>query len=468
MKLYWRLGWRNIWRNKRRSTITIAALAFSVALMVFCYGFMESYAIEMEKNALGLSLGHVQIHHPLYLADQNLFEVVEGADQLVQKLRDAGFVAAARSYGYGLMGSDRSGKSAGVRLQGVSLADEPDVTRLHLEKNFLAGRYLSERRRSHVFDLPPSGGTFDSPASGVTPPGEAPAEEPAAAAFADPLGGDDELDAAPAALEVGEVVLGKNLAASLGVGPGEVVHVVTMAADGTLGNELLDVVGVLKNYSEAEDRILAVVRRADYQQLFKLPPGQAHEIAVRLPAGADLEASRAAIAAIAGDAGKARTWREIVPALAEMMDLMRALTPILLVALYLGGALVIMNAMLMMVFERIREFGVMKAVGLKGRQLLALIYFETFWMCAVAAVFGLAVGIPLTLWVGRVGIDVTAFAPDGFAISGTVLDPVMYAVLTREGVYMPLLALFAVAFLAVVYPAVKAAVIEPVKAIHHI
>ncbi len=295
-----------------------------------------------------------------------------------------------------------------------------------------------------------------------------PAEEPAAAAFADPLGGDDELDAAPAALEVGEVVLGKNLAASLGVGPGEVVHVVTMAADGTLGNELLDVVGVLKNYSEAEDRILAVVRRADYQQLFKLPPGQAHEIAVRLPAGADLEASRAAIAAIAGDAGKARTWREIVPALAEMMDLMRALTPILLVALYLGGALVIMNAMLMMVFERIREFGVMKAVGLKGRQLLALIYFETFWMCAVAAVFGLAVGIPLTLWVGRVGIDVTAFAPDGFAISGTVLDPVMYAVLTREGVYMPLLALFAVAFLAVVYPAVKAAVIEPVKAIHHI
>ncbi len=46
MKLYWRLGWRNIWRNKRRSTITIAALAFSVALMVFCYGFMESYAID--------------------------------------------------------------------------------------------------------------------------------------------------------------------------------------------------------------------------------------------------------------------------------------------------------------------------------------------------------------------------------------------------------------------------------------
>jgi ABC-type antimicrobial peptide transport system permease subunit len=162
------------------------------------------------------------------------------------------------------------------------------------------------------------------------------------------------------------------------------------------------------------------------------------------------------------------TWREILPAMAEMIDLQHSATIIFGLTMYIGAAMLIMNSMLMMVFERIREFGVMKAIGLKGWKLMVLVYFETFWMCVLGAAIGTLVGAPLVLWVGHTGIDLSMFAPDGFAVSGTVLDPVMYADLTPTSVAVPVLSLFVIAFLSVLYPAVKAAVIEPVKALTHV
>jgi ABC-type lipoprotein release transport system permease subunit len=241
-----------------------------------------------------------------------------------------------------------------------------------------------------------------------------------------------------------------------------------MSADGTMGNELFDVIGVFKNFSELEDRSLALVTLDDYQRLFRLPDDQVHEIAIRRPEGADLQESRETIASLARDRGEARTWQEILPAIAEMVTFQRTIMVLFGFLMYIGAGLLIMNSTLMMVFERIREFGVMKAIGLRPLQILTLVFFETFWMSVIAGIVGIAAGVPLTLWVGKVGIDLTSMAPDGFALSGTVFNPVMYARVTVDSIYLPFLMLLAVAFLSALYPAIKAAVIEPVKAIYHI
>ncbi len=443
--MYWVMGWRNIWRNRRRSAITIGAMAFSVTLLVFFFGFMASWMGQMEENVIGMSVGDIQIHHAQYLADQNLYQLVPDADALLEELHGHGFAAATRVYGYGLMASDESGKSAGAQFKGISLANEPTVTLLHRDRNLLNGRFLTGETRLELPDTTEAAGSFD-----------------------DPLGGDEGYAAEAEALVVGQVVLGKKLAHTLSVGPGDTVNVVTMSADGTMGNELFDVIGVFKNFSELEDRSLALVTRDDYQRLFRLPDDQVHEIAIRRPEGADLQESRAKIAGLAGDRGEARTWQEILPAIAEMVTFQRTIMVLFGFMMYIGAGLLIMNSTLMMVFERIREFGVMKAIGLRPLQILVLVFFETFWMSVVAGIAGIAAGVPLTLWVGKVGIDLTSMAPDGFAMSGTVFDPVMYARVTVDSIYLPFLMLLAVAFASALYPAVKAAVIEPVKAIYHI
>ncbi len=443
--MYWVMGWRNIWRNKRRSAITIGAMAFSVTLLVFFFGFMASWMGQMEENVIGMSVGDIQIHHAQYLADQNLYQLVPDADALLEELHGHGFAAATRVYGYGLMASDESGKSAGAQFKGISLANEPTVTLLHRDRNLLNGRFLTGETRLELPDTTEAAGSFD-----------------------DPLGGDEGYAAEAEALVVGQVVLGKKLAHTLSVGPGDTVNVVTMSADGTMGNELFDVIGVFKNFSELEDRSLALVTRDDYQRLFRLPDDQVHEIAIRRPEGTDLQESRAAITGLAADRGEARTWQEILPAIAEMVTFQRTIMVLFGFMMYIGAGLLIMNSTLMMVFERIREFGVMKAIGLRPLQILVLVFFETFWMSVVAGIAGIAAGVPLTLWVGKVGIDLTSMAPDGFAMSGTVFDPVMYARVTVDSIYLPFLMLLAVAFASALYPAVKAAVIEPVKAIYHI
>ena len=450
--MYWLMGWRNIWRNRRRSAITIGAMAFSVTLLVFFFGFMASWMDQMEENVIGMSVGDVQIHHPQYLADQNLYQLVPDADSLLQNLHDEGYAAAARVYGYGLMASDTSGKSAGAQFKGISLEDESTVTLLLQDRNLLAGQLLTGAARLEMPEAEDAAEQFHDPL----------------AAFDDPLGDDEGVGAKAEPLVVGQVVLGKKLAHTLSVGPGDTVNVVTMSADGTMGNELFDVAGVFKNFSELEDRSLALVTRADYQRLFRLPDDMVHEIAIRRPEGADLQESRATIAGLAGDRGEARTWQEILPAIAEMMTFQRSIMVIFGFMMYIGAGLLIMNSTLMMVFERIREFGVMKAIGLRPLQILFLVFFETFWMSVLAGLAGIAVGIPITLWVGKVGIDLTSMAPDGFAMSGTVFDPVMYARVTADSIYIPFLMLLAVAFASALYPAVKAAVIEPVKAIYHI
>lgn len=445
MKMYWLMGWRNIWRNKRRSAITIGAMAFSVTLLVFFFGFMASWTDQMEENVIGMSVGDIQVHHRQYLADQNLYQLVPDSAALLRELHGSGYAAAPRVYGYGLMASDTSGKSAGARFKGISLADEPTVTNLNRARNILEGHYLDGGSR--LEQLPP---------------------EAENAGFEDPLGGDRFTEPEPEPLVVGQVVLGRKLARTLSVGPGDTVNVVTMSADGTMGNELFDVVGVFKNFSELEDRSLALVTREEYQRLFRLPDDQVHEIAVRRPQGAGLQQARDAVARLAGDRGEARTWQEILPAIAEMVTFQRSIMVLFGFLMYIGAGLLIMNSTLMMVFERIHEFGVLKAVGLRPLQILALVLFETFWMAVVAGLAGIAAGVPLTLWVGKVGIDLTSMAPDGFALSGTVFDPVMYARVTSDSITLPLLMLAAVSFASALYPAVKAAVIEPVKAIYHI
>ena len=466
MKLLWILGWRNIWRNYRRTAITVAALAFTMALLVFFMGFMTSYRIEMLENVVGMTLGEIQIHHPRFLTDQNLYQVIDDAPSLLDELRQRGFAAAPRCYGYGLMSAEAKGKSAGVRLKGIDPMAEKEVTNLHLEKFFLAGHDLTGKTR--LVEQRP---------------------EPAEKAFADPLaeendearteGADRRAGGLPP-LAVGEIVLGRKLAESLRVEPGDTVTIVTMAADGAMGNELFDVVGVFRNFSDVDDRSLGLVSIRDFRRLFNFPKNQVHEIALRAPPGIGLasakELAQAAIAAwrppAAAGAGEALpevlTWREIVPDQATMIDYSQTILFVLVLAMYMGAGLVILNSMLMMVFERIREFGVMKAVGFKPSQLMGLVYFETFWICVVSSVAGSVVGIPFTGLLGRRGLDLTTFAPQGFSFSGTVFDPVFHAVVTTEGVLVPLVAMFIISFVAVLYPAAKAAVIEPVEALYHV
>jgi len=151
--------------------------------------------------------------------------------------------------------------------------------------------------------------------------------------------------------------------------------------------------------------------------------------------------------------------------MASLVKLQDASVAILLVIILAIAALGTMNTMLMSVFERIREFGVLKSVGMRPWFVARLILLETTLMTLVSMVVGGLLGLLLTYWLMVRGLDFSGIMPEGFSYQGVVIDPVWRAVVTPRTVAVPLVLMTVVSLIVAVWPAVRAARIKPVEAL---
>jgi ABC-type antimicrobial peptide transport system permease subunit len=133
--------------------------------------------------------------------------------------------------------------------------------------------------------------------------------------------------------------------------------------------------------------------------------------------------------------------------------------------LYIAVAILILNAMLMAVFERVREFGVLKALGVEPRTVVALIAIESAIQTGIAIAVGLLLATPGLLYLERVGVDIASLA--GISVMGIAMDPIWRAAITPSVFMIPIGMLVAIVSIAVVYPALKAALIRPVEAMRY-
>lgn len=397
---------RSVFRNWRRTLITTLAMGFSGFIMILFAALMAGMLQTSERNAVAMNLGDIQIHAKGYRDDPDLYNRIDSTADLVNKLQQAGFHATQRIYGFGLAAAGSA--SAGVQMRGVSLKNEATVTQVH--KHVMQGQWLAD---------------------------------------SDPMG----------------VVIGRKLARTLGVRPGNEVIIIGQATDGSMANDLYTVRGILKSIGEEVDRAGFFMVERSFRELMVLPEG-AHEIAVMRPdRSSDLESATAQVAAIARGY-ETLNWRQLQPVIARLLDLADAQTIIMILITYVAVAMVILNAMLMSVFERIREFGIMKAIGVTPWQLMTLVYSETMIQVVIASVISLASGWSAAHYFQKNGIDLSAIA-SSTSFGGVAIDPIWNAHVTTEALALPVVFLFIIAAAAVIYPAIKAAVIRPVKAIHY-
>jgi len=397
---------RNVFRNWRRTLVTTLAMGFSGFIMILFAALMAGMLQTSERNAVAMNLGDIQIHAEGYRDDPDLYNRIDNTAGLVNKLQQAGFHATQRIYGFGLAAAGST--SAGVQMRGVNLKNEATVTQLH--KHVMQGQWLAER---------------------------------------DPMG----------------VVIGRKLARTLGVRPGDEVIIIGQATDGSMANDLYTVRGILKSIGEEVDRAGFFMVERSFRELMVLPEG-AHEIAVmRSDRSSDLESAAAQVAALARGY-ETLNWRQLQPVIARILDLADAQTIIMILITYVAVAMVILNAMLMSVFERIREFGIMKAIGVTPWQLMALVYAETMIQVVIASIISLVSGWSAAHYFQKNGIDLSAIA-SSTSFGGVAIDPIWNAHVTTEALALPIVFLFIIAAAAVIYPAIKAAVIHPVQAIHY-
>jgi ABC-type lipoprotein release transport system permease subunit len=401
------IAWRNLWRHARRSLITATAMAVGVAMCMSMLVVTDGMYAKMFDVMVEQSLGHVQIHDPGYPGKRSMYATLKDADALLARVDALPGTAAAtgRLMGFGLLGGEK--KSTGGQLVGVMPAREaaasPIVARI------VAGAWLD-----------------DAPGSAI--------------------------------------VLGDGLADDLGLGVGDEVVAVTQAADGSLGNALFTVRGVVHTGSVAIDEGSGFVHLEDLRSLLVLPD-QLHEITLlgRDPEG--IAAFRDEVSAALGAGPLVRTWWEVSPQTQQLFGLQGVSKGIVLGLVFTVAAFGIVNTMLMSVFERTRELGVMKAIGLRPVRMVGMVVLESLMLAGLSVAIGLAIGGLLDWWLVVKGLDFSSSMKNGYTIAGVTMDPIMYGEFHADGVVLTGVLVFVVSGLAALYPAIRAARLQPVHAI---
>ncbi len=398
------MAWRNVWRNRRRSLVTIIAASLALFVLIHYAGLVEGYLAGMERNLVEREMGDAQIHAEGFRDDPSLYKRIEDPEALLAKLDQAGYAASARLLGGGLGAAGDT--SAGVMFRGINVERDGKVSTI--------GQHVAE-------------GQWLDPE--------------------DPKG----------------VVIGRRLGRTLNAKVGTELVVLSQAADGSMANDVFIVRGVLKSVGEGVDRAGVYMIDATFRELMVVPEG-AHQILVRKPATVPLAAAAAQLRELTPGLDT-KSWRELSPTLASMFDSARGVMVFMFMIVYTAIGILLLNAMLMAVFERIREFGVLKALGAGPLAVFRMIFYETYIQAGIAIVVGSALSVPGLWYLTKHGIDTGRLG--GMTIHGVAWDSVWRASVSSSTYSGPIVTLIVIVSLAALYPAFKAAWVQPVKAMTH-
>ena len=168
------------------------------------------------------------------------------------------------------------------------------------------------------------------------------------------------------------VVIGDKLASTIGIELNSEIVLLTQAADGSMGNDVYTVVGILHTGLDAVDRGLVLMSLSSLQDLLHLAPARIHEVGIKLN---HITAATTVAAALEVQLGKTlpvrvMAWPELAPELANYVQFNHGVTVVLFFIFFLVAVIGVMNTMLMAVFERTREFGMLMAVGMRPAQVI--------------------------------------------------------------------------------------------------
>ncbi len=380
-------------------------MALAMGLVISMSALQDGMYDMMADVMIRQQLGHVQVNHPDWPGRRQMFDTVPG--ELVASIQSLpeSTGASGRLYAFGLAGSEST--SVGARFVGLAPQDELAIT--DISQNLERGVFLSPEAR-------------------------------------------------------GEVVIGEPMARELEIELGEQLVFLGQGADGSMANELLTVVGTYSTGVDVMDRSGAYLHVTDLQRILVLED-QLHQILV---VGEDMYAASAltaAVAAVANGAGiQVRPWDEADPEMAKMMGMRDASLFIMLFIIFGVAGLAVLNTNLMTVFERTRELGVLRAIGMSRRNMMALVILESILLTAVATVFGLLCAGFLDWLLMTYGFPYETADGKGFSWQGVTFPTRFYGSVRPFPFVATTIFVFVVAIAASIWPAARAARLRPVEA----
>jgi len=400
-----KVSWRNLWRNSTRTNITIAAVSLCVAILIIFQSLIVGLIGKAVYNTTNLVVGEVQIHANNYLDDRSIYKSLKNIENIRAVAKENNIGIVERSYGFGLISSGT--KSAGTQFWGIN--PESELKYFDFANHIDEGKFLTKN-------------------------------------------------------SLNKVVLGKKLARSLAAEVGTELVVFVQGADGSLGNELFYVTGILENVADNIDRGAAIILKDDFDILFSTN-NIVHEIALNSKGKFKAEEIKKLMSAkITGVA--IETWKELMPTIAVMTEKMSVFMLTLFSLIFtIAASLGVMNTLIMSTYDRMREFGIIRALGATPWRIIRQVSLEAILLTLIASIIGTIVGLSIALYLQEYGIDISGGG--NLAIGGIVFDPIWKASISIKTVFLPIVLMMLTSVIASIYPASIAARIKPVEAIHY-
>jgi ABC-type lipoprotein release transport system permease subunit len=410
MLLYLRLAWRNVWRHRRRTLIIVLAMSLGLALMMFYDGLVGGFNQAIYGNAIKVLGGNIQVHAAGYraAADQTpLLPLPDGEAVVKAALANPQVEAATQRINTGGLVSSREGAFA-VSIIGIQPEQELPVNLA--AQHVIAGRYLKT----------------------------------------------DDADV---------VFIGKGLADAMEVTVGDRITLVGRSTHQQMRQRTMTVVGIYDLGMPDIEKRTVYISLSEAQALYNMTLHSSTEVAIVLK---QLGKEPAVIAALkpALPGYEIDSWETNFPELQSALGTKGGVMNIFSVIILGIAGIGILNLLLMAVYERTREIGLLGALGLRPRQISLLFILEGTMIGLVGVAAGIVLGLFINGVLKQVGLDYSAFSSvtSYMALAGGRIYP-QWGV---DKLPWRALTVAVISALAALIPAHEAAQREPAEALHYV
>ncbi|MBN2481998.1 MAG: ABC transporter permease [Bacteroidales bacterium] len=403
--MIWAISWRNVWRNKLRSAVIIISVAIGIFAGVFSWAFYAGMVDQRIQTAIITEASNIQIHEKNFLENPDQKFYMANASGIANDVRAIEEVRAVseRLIVNAMATSAETG--SGVKIMGIDPEKEKNVTNIY--SKVMEGSYFEDE--------------------GKTP-----------------------------------VVIGEKLAEKLSIKLRSRIVLTLQNMDGTITSGLFRVEGIYRTANSVYDETNIFIKHEDVINLIGLNESAGHEIAILLHDNNKLDDVCNLIQSSYPELD-IKTWKELMPDVSLVEETMNfsmyIFMAIILAALVFG----IVNTMLMAVLERVKELGMLMAVGMNKIRVFTMIVLETVFLSIQGGVIGIIIAYLVTLIFNRRGIDLSPWI-EGFEKLG--YEAMVYPA-TNAGIAVRVAIMVLIAgIVASVYPAIKALQLKPAEALH--